>query len=143
MTPSERVGTVGAGGPEDLGVDGATDDGLIDDLSDGVHDSWDDQDDDGDEGESHRGAFGDFGGESRGALIERTFRERIIIVGVTLSGGDAEQTDADLDELALLVDTAGADVVGRVVQRRVSPDPATYLGKGKVEDLKELSVALD
>ena len=143
MTPSERVGTVGAGGPEDLGVDGATDDGLIDDLSDGVHDSWDDQDDDGDEGESHRGAFGDFGGESRGALIERTFRERIIIVGVTLSGGDAEQTDADLDELALLVDTAGADVVGRVVQRRVSPDPATYLGKGKVDDLKELSVALD
>jgi GTP-binding protein HflX len=93
-------------------------------------------------GDSHRGAFGDYGGENR-ALIERTFRERIIVVGVTLAGGDVEQTDADLDELALLVDTAGADVVGRVVQRRVAPDPATYLGKGKVDDLKELAEALD
>jgi GTP-binding protein HflX len=92
--------------------------------------------------ESHRGAFGDFGG-STDALIDRTFRERIIIVGVTLAGGDVEQTEFDLDELALLVDTAGADVVGRVLQRRVAPDPATYLGKGKADELKDLSVSLD
>jgi GTP-binding protein HflX len=97
--------------------------------------------DDGD-AESHRGAFGEFGGAS-GGLIERTFRERIIIVGVTLGGGDPERTEADLDELALLVDTAGADVVGRVTQRRAAPDPATYLGKGKVAELKELAEALD
>lgn len=96
--------------------------------------------DDGEE--SHRGAFGEFGGESAG-LIDRTFRERIIVVGVTLGGGDTEQTDADLDELALLVDTAGADVVGRIVQKRPAPDPATYLGKGKVEELRLLSEALD
>jgi GTP-binding protein HflX len=97
---------------------------------------------DDDTADSHRGAFGEFGGAS-GGLIERTFRERIIIVGVTLGGGDPERTEADLDELALLVDTAGADVVGRVVQRRGAPDPATYLGKGKVAELKELSEALD
>ncbi|MBX3285391.1 MAG: GTPase HflX [Actinobacteria bacterium] len=97
---------------------------------------------DADADESHRGAFGDFGGTTD-ALIDRTFRERIVIVGVTLAGGDVEQTEFDLDELALLVDTAGADVVGRVVQRRVAPDPATYLGKGKAQELKELSEALD
>jgi GTP-binding protein HflX len=113
-----------------------------DELDGADGDDWSDDETDGADDESHRGAFGDFGGKTS-ALIERTFRERIIIVGVTLAGGDAEQTDADLDELALLVDTAGADVVGRVVQRRGTPDPATYLGKGKVEDLKELSVALD
>ena len=98
--------------------------------------------DDGVEEESHRGAFGDFGGETSG-LIDRTFRERIVIVGVTLGAGDVEQTAADLDELALLIDTAGADVVGRIMQRRHTPDPATYLGKGKAEELKELSEALD
>jgi GTP-binding protein HflX len=98
--------------------------------------------DDEDASESHRGGFGEFGGTS-GGLIERTFRERIIIVGVTLGGGDPERTEADLEELALLVDTAGADVVGQVVQRRGAPDPATYLGKGKVAELKELSEALD
>ena len=42
---------------------------------------------DAEDDESHRGAFGDFGGAS-GALIDRTFRERIIVVGVTLGGGD-------------------------------------------------------
>jgi len=92
--------------------------------------------------QSHRGAFGDYGGSS-GGLIDRAFREQIVIVGVTLAGGDPDQTEADLDELALLVDTAGADVVGRVSQRRAQPDPATYLGKGKAQELKELAVALD
>lgn len=95
-----------------------------------------------DELDSHRGAFGDFGGAS-GGLIERSFREKIVIVGVTLDGGDVEQTEFDLDELALLVDTAGADVVGRIMQRRPAPDPATYLGKGKAEELRQLAVSLD
>ena len=63
--------------------------------------------------DGHRGAFGEYGGEA-GAFIERTFRERIVMVGVTLAGGDSDRTDADLDELELLVDTAGADVVARV-----------------------------
>ena len=67
--------------------------------------------------ETHRGGFGEFGGETS-AFIERTFRERIVLVGVSRPPYDDEAVEASLDELALLVDTAGADVVGRVVQRR-------------------------
>ena len=93
---------------------------------------------DPEDGESHRGGFGEFGGTS-GGLIERTFRERIILVGVQQPPTTAEEIEASLDELARLVDTAGADVVARVVQRRQSPDPATFIGKGKVHELRELS----
>jgi len=88
--------------------------------------------------ESHRGAFGDYGGEER-AFIDRTFRERIVLVGVTLPGGSAEDTDAALDELTALVDTAGADAVSRIVQRRDAPDPATYIGKGKATEVRSES----
>ncbi|TML63123.1 MAG: GTPase HflX [Actinobacteria bacterium] len=76
-------------------------------------------------------------------LIERTFREKIVIVGVAVPPTTTGETERSLDELALLVDTAGADVVGRVLQRRDSPDPATYVGKGKAEELHELSLAVD
>jgi GTP-binding protein HflX len=76
-------------------------------------------------------------------LIEREFRERIILVGVTVPPETAEETEAHLEELALLVDTAGADVVGQLLQRRDRPDPATYIGKGKVEELRELSLTVD
>ena len=41
------------------------------------------------------------------SLIERTVRERIVLVGVVLSGQDPDEVEAGLDELALLVDTAG------------------------------------
>ena len=77
------------------------------------------------------------------SLIERTIRERIVLVGVVLSGADPDDVDAGLDELTLLVDTAGADVAARLVQRRDAPDPATYLGKGKVHELHELCLAVD
>ena len=77
------------------------------------------------------------------ALIERSIRERIILVGVTVPPETTDETELHVDELALLVDTAGADVVGRVFQRRDSPDPATYIGKGKAEELREESLALD
>ena len=90
----------------------------------------------------HRGGFGEFGGETA-AFIERTFRERIILVGVSFPPHDDEGVDASLDELELLVDTAGADVVGRVVQRRAAPDPATYVGSGKVQAIREMAEAAD
>ena len=90
----------------------------------------------------HRGAFGEYGGESSG-LIDRTFRERIVLVGVTMPDGSADETDASLDELALLVDTAGADEVGRIHQRRQAPDPATFVGKGKAQEIKDMSLATD
>ena len=76
-------------------------------------------------------------------LIERSFREKIILVGVAIPPATVEETEAHLDELALLVDTAGADVVERVVQRRDRPDPATYVGKGKAEELRHLSIEAD
>ncbi|MHB1583454.1 MAG: GTPase HflX [Acidimicrobiales bacterium] len=78
-----------------------------------------------------------------GTLIERTFRERIVLVGVVLSGATPEEVEANLDELGLLVGTAGADVVARVVQRRDRPDPATFLGRGKVAELAALSEEVD
>lgn len=76
-------------------------------------------------------------------LIDRSFREKIVLVGVLFPGVTPEALDRQLDELALLVDTAGADVVARVVQRRDSPDPATFLGSGKVQELREICLALD
>ena len=72
-----------AGDPFDDDLDGWLDDGPddLDDL-DGVDGSGADGTDADDE--SHRGGFGEYGGES-GAFIERTFRERIIVVGVSFS----------------------------------------------------------
>lgn len=76
-------------------------------------------------------------------LIERSVREKIVIVGVTLDGHDDEETETSLDELALLIDTAGADVAGRLVQRRDTPDHTWYVGKGKAEELRDLCLAVD
>jgi GTP-binding protein HflX len=66
---------------------------------------------------------------------------RAVLVGVygrTVSRAIAED---HLDELERLVDTAGGKVVARALQERRSPDPATYVGKGKVEELAELARA--
>ncbi len=74
--------------------------------------------------------------------LER-IRQRALLVG---TGGDAatqEDAEASLDELALLADTAGADTVDAVLQRRRTPDPATYIGKGKAEELRDLAHTLD
>ncbi|MEY3853634.1 MAG: hypothetical protein RI910_2614, partial [Verrucomicrobiota bacterium] len=62
---------------------------------------------------------------------------------VTLDGHDDEETETSLDELALLIDTAGADVAGRLVQRRDTPDHTWYVGKGKAEELRDLCLAVD
>lgn len=66
-----------------------------------------------------------------------------MLVGVTLPGSDEDATDAGLDELERLVDTAGADVVGRLIQRRDAPDHTWFIGKGKAEELRELCLAVD
>jgi GTP-binding protein HflX len=76
-------------------------------------------------------------------LIERTFREKIVLVGVTIPPATLEDTEASLDELSSLVDTAGADEVARVVQRRDAPDPATFVGRGKAEELRQVSLEVD
>jgi GTP-binding protein HflX len=77
------------------------------------------------------------------ALIERAFREKIVLVGVSIPPETMEETEASVDELALLVDTAGADEVARVFQRRQAPDPPTYVGKGKAEELREVAESTD
>jgi GTPase len=76
-------------------------------------------------------------------LISRAFRERIVLVGVTFPHSTPAATEAGLDELALLIDTAGADVADRVIQRRDTPDPATFIGKGKAEELASICLAVD
>lgn len=76
-------------------------------------------------------------------LISRGIREKIVLVAVTMPDRTDDETQDSLDELARLIDTAGADEVARITQRRSSPDSAYYIGKGKVEELKELCLALD
>jgi GTP-binding protein HflX len=70
-------------------------------------------------------------------------RQRALLVGTGIGTRDAEAAQASLDELALLVDTAGADPVELVLQRRDTPDPATYIGSGKAKELQALAEALD
>lgn len=62
--------------------------------------------------------------------------ERVILVGVDTSG--MEDAGRSLDELEELAKTARASVVGRLIQTRESAHPATYIGKGKLLELKDL-----
>ena len=62
--------------------------------------------------------------------------EKVILVG--LDTGNQEMAERSLDELAELAKTAGANVAGRLIQARESAHPATYIGKGKLEELKDL-----
>lgn len=67
--------------------------------------------------------------------------ERVILVGV--QEGDGEDAEESVEELAELSKTAGAQVVGTVIQKRERIHPGTYVGKGKMEELKMLLTALD
>jgi GTP-binding protein HflX len=77
------------------------------------------------------------------SLIERSFREKIVLVGVTIPPDDPDVTDASLDELALLIDTAGAIESARLLQSRDTPDPAYFLGRGKVDELRDVCLDVD
>ena len=63
--------------------------------------------------------------------------ERVVLIGVW-SGPDSELAEVSLRELAALAETAGSVVLDAVLQRRASPDPATYFGSGKAAELAEL-----
>ncbi len=65
-------------------------------------------------------------------------KERCILVGVSTRILTRETTEESLDELALLADTAGAEVFARVTQDRDRYDASTFVGKGKVEELRTL-----
>ncbi|TVR43933.1 MAG: GTPase HflX [Bacteroidia bacterium] len=63
-------------------------------------------------------------------------KERVVLVGAIL-GGESEETVAEyLDELAFLTDTAGGITCKQFTQKLEKPDPATYIGKGKVEEIR-------
>ncbi|WP_390437102.1 GTPase HflX [Lactonifactor longoviformis] len=67
--------------------------------------------------------------------------ERVILVGV--QENDRENTEESLEELGELARTAGAQVAGTLIQNREAIHPATYVGKGKLDELKGLVYALD
>jgi GTP-binding protein HflX len=71
-------------------------------------------------------------------------KRKAFLIGLVLPGQPGPVVEEHLDELAQLADSAGAEVVGRAVQVRKSPDSATFIGKGKLEEVaaavKELGV---
>jgi GTP-binding protein HflX len=68
--------------------------------------------------------------------------ERAVLVGAPRKGfGARRMAEEHLGELAELTDTAGAEIVGTLVQQIDRPHPGTYLGKGKIEELKEMAVS--
>jgi GTP-binding protein HflX len=66
--------------------------------------------------------------------------ERVVLIGVW-TGGDVTDAENSLRELAALAETAGAEVLEGLVQRRDRPDPATYVGSGKAKELRDVVVA--
>ena len=69
-------------------------------------------------------------------IVERGLEEKAVIFVVSRS--HSPELEALLDELQSLTETAGAEVLGRMVQLKDNPDPATYFGRGKVQELKAL-----
>ncbi|HZJ05605.1 MAG TPA: GTPase HflX [Nocardioidaceae bacterium] len=63
--------------------------------------------------------------------------ERVVLVGVW-AGGSVQDAENSMAELALLAETAGSEVLDALYQRRHNPDPATFIGRGKVEGLREI-----
>ena len=74
---------------------------------------------------ARRGAVGRDGGP----------RERAALVGLALRRAKKLEAEHSLDELAGLADAAGATVVLKMIQERPTPDPATFIGRGKLDDL--------
>lgn len=70
-------------------------------------------------------------------------REQAIVVGCQLAGVDDERFRYSMEELASLVATASGEVVAELVQKRESPHPATYIGKGKTEELAAIVKQLE
>jgi GTP-binding protein HflX len=76
-------------------------------------------------------------------IIIKPIIERTILIGLVKNREDAERINDYLDELAFLVDTAGGISVRRFVQRIDAPDQRTYIGQGKLNEIKEFVRAED
>jgi GTP-binding protein HflX len=70
----------------------------------------------------------------------RSLRLERVVLAAVWSDGTLEDAENSLRELAALAETAGSEVLAGVVQRRQHPDPATYLGKGKAEELRDVVI---
>ena len=72
-------------------------------------------------------------------------KERAVLAGLSAASMDEHErsTDISMEELAALVETAGGEAVAMVIQNRPSPDPRSFIGDGKVKELKELIAAND
>src|SRR5271165_4898135 len=73
--------------------------------------------------------------------LRRLRLERVLLVGVAI-GGSVAAAERSLDELRRLAETAGAEVLDVVLQRRERPDASTFIGKGKAQEVAELVRAL-
>lgn len=71
-------------------------------------------------------------------IRQETEKERVILVGVSEQDGD--DTEDSMEELAELARTAGAEVAGTLIQNRERVHPGTYVGKGKVEEIREMLI---
>ncbi len=71
--------------------------------------------------------------------LRKESREKAILIGLKKQTDTKEKTEEYLEELEMLADTAGAETVMKIIQDRVKPDPAFYIGKGKVEEVAELA----
>lgn len=118
--------------------DESRDKGTRDDEARGDETRDDDTPDGGPDGDGARDDA--TGKDEAGGFVTKKPVERVVLAGVHLptawSGGMGG--DADLPELARLAETAGGEVVGTLEQRRPRPHAPTFLGKGKLEELKEL-----
>ena len=132
----------GADGVDDL--DDGFESGYADELGNRADDRLDDpEDSDGEWDLEARYALKRVGGlrTELQDVTEVEYRqlrlERVVLVGVWTEGTVAEAENS-LAELAALAETAGSEVLEAIFQRRQKPDPATYIGRGKVDALKEI-----
>lgn len=81
--------------------------------------------------------------QASGYEVRMETQERVIIFAASTEGISAEETEKSLDELEELLETAGAETVGRMIQSRDRVTGDLYLGKGKVEELKGMIAMFD
>ena len=81
--------------------------------------------------------------QERNTISTEVVPEKAILVAVCQSGQTMERTEEYLAELAFLLETAGGIAVKQVIQRLERPDTRTYVGSGKLEEIKEYKQALE
>ena len=81
------------------------------------------------------------GKEKKKGLLKEL--ERAILVGVVKDGQTVEQVDEYLDELDFLANTAGAEIIKKFTQKLKHPDPRTFIGSGKLEEIRLLLPKMD